>query len=263
MLSCVDVVAAEDTRVTRHLLAHYGIQAKIVSLREHNEVAQSDRLIELIQAGQSVALVSDAGTPGICDPGAEFVARARAAGVLVVPIPGPSALTCALSVLGWQMEAFAFRGFLPSQSGARRRALASLQSFDGGLVFYEAPHRVEDTLRDMLEVLGAERKCVVFRELTKKFEQVQAGSLSHICEWIAGDENHRRGEFVLAISGRPQIAEGPGVEAGKILSLLCAKLPTGEAVRIAAEITGLKRNELYDLALQQKKGALEGPRTDD
>lgn len=252
VLSAVDVVAAEDTRVTRHLLAHYGIEAKIVSLREHNEATQSGPLIDRMREGQSVALVTDAGTPGISDPGAGFVGRARAAGIAVWSLPGPSAITCALAALGWEAAAFRFHGFLPAQSGARKRALGALRHAHEVLAFYEAPHRIEETLADVVEVLGPERRCAVFRELTKKFEQFHQGTAAEVRAWLSEDENHRRGEFVLVLAGAPEGSESSTVDAARVLALLCEKLPTKEAVRIAGEITGRKRNELYDLALQHK-----------
>lgn len=266
VLAAVDVVAAEDTRITRHLLAHYGIEAKIVSLREHNEVRQSQALVALMLAGQSVALVSDAGTPAICDPGAEFVGQAREAGVKVWPVPGASALTCALSSLGWDIDNFSFHGFLPSQGGARKRVLTGLRLAPGALVFYEAPHRIEETLGDFVAVFGEARRCAVFRELSKKFEQFQQGTTAQVLEWLLADENHRRGEFVLVVAGagvQEGAAAAPAIEVGRVLALLCEKLPTKEAVRIAAEITGRKRNELYDLALQHKPTLTNTPSSDD
>lgn len=259
VLSAADVVAAEDTRITRHLLAHYGIEAKIVSLREHNEAQQSEHLIGLMREGQSVALVTDAGTPGISDPGAGFVGRARQAGVPVWPIPGASALTCALAGLGWEFDAFCFQGFLPAQSGARRRALQSLRDATHMQVFYEAPHRIEDTMADVQEIFGAQRSCALLRELTKKFEQVQQGSVTQLRAWLAEDSDHRRGEFVLIVAGAPAVERAPGLDAARVLELLCEKLPTKEAVRIAVELTGRKRNELYDLALRQRAGQDDPP----
>lgn len=252
VLSAADVVAAEDTRITRHLLAHYGIEAKIVSLREHNEVRRSDQLIDWMREGKSVALVTDAGTPGISDPGAVFVGRARQAGVPVWAIPGPSALTCALAGLGWAFDVFCFHGFLPQQPGARRRALQSLRERAPVMVFYEAPHRIEETLTDMQEAFGAERRCALLRELTKKFEQFKEGGLAQVRAWLAEDADRRRGEFVLVVEGGAAVEPAPGVDAERLLALLCERLPTKEAVRVAVELTGRKRNELYDLALRQQ-----------
>jgi len=229
VLSAVDIVAAEDTRVTRHLLAHYGIEAKIVSLREHNEARQAQWLVEQIQTGCSVALVSDAGTPGISDPGAGVVRRARAAGVNVWPVPGACALTAALSVLGWERaHHFAFFGFLPARGGDRFRMLKALAIQHETFVLYEAPHRIAETLDDLIAHLAAERPAGVFRELTKKFEQVQFGTLAELRAWMVR------------------------VDASRLLSLLTEHVPVKEAVRICAEVTGRKRNALYDLALQLK-----------
>lgn len=253
MLSAVDIVAAEDTRVTRHLLAHYGIEAKIVSLREHNEARQAQWLVEQIQTGCSVALVSDAGTPGISDPGAGVVRRARAAGVNVWPVPGACALTAALSVLGWERaHHFAFFGFLPARGGDRFRMLKALAIQHETFVLYEAPHRIAETLDDLIAHLAAERPAGVFRELTKKFEQVQFGTLAELRAWMEASENHRRGEFVLIVQGADEVDAGVSVDASRLLSLLTEHVPVKEAVRICAEVTGRKRNALYDLALQLK-----------
>lgn len=252
VLSAVDLVAAEDTRITRHLLAHYGINAKIVSLREHNEAREAQRLVALMQQGQSIALVTDAGTPGISDPGSIFVGKARAAGVGVWPIPGPSAVVCALSVLGWDAGSFSFHGFLPSRGRERREILGKLKALAGVIVLFEAPHRIVETLRDLAEACGEVRPCAVFRELTKKFEESKAGSLAEVLAWIQEDENHQRGEFVLVLEGAQPEKSVPSLDTARLVELLCEKLPTKEAVRIATEISGEKRNDLYEMALKYK-----------
>lgn len=252
VLAAADLIAAEDTRITRHLLAHYGINAKIVSLREHNEAREAQRIIELIRQGQSIALVTDAGTPGISDPGAILVKAAREADISVWPIPGACAAISALSVSGWDSEKFSFLGFLPSKGGDRRRALEKLKTRTGLQILYEAPHRIEDTLRDLTEVLGADRPCALFRELTKKFEQSKIGPLGAVLTWVLEDENRRRGEFVLILEGAAPSERSQGMATERVLELLCAQLPTKEAARIAAEITGEKRNTLYEMALKYK-----------
>lgn len=251
-MSAVDLIAAEDTRVTRHLLSHYGLSAKIVSLREHNEAREAARLVTMMQEGKSVALVTDAGTPGVSDPGAVFVGKARSAGVKVWPVPGPSAAICALSVLGWEGTQFLFHGFLPSQRRARVQVLEGLKKFPYKLVFYESPHRIVETIRDMAECYGASRQCAVFRELTKKFEESNFAPLPEILAWLDEHEDHRRGEFVLIVEGGQERSAPRAVSPERVLALLCEKLPTKDAVRLAADITGGKRNELYGLALKLK-----------
>ena len=257
VLSAVDLIAAEDTRVTRHLLSHYGLSAKIVSLREHNEVREAVRLVTLMQQGQSIALVTDAGTPGVSDPGSVFVNKARSGGVKVWPIPGPSAAICALSVLGWESTEFLFQGFLPSQKRARVRVLQELKTLPYKLVFYESPHRILETLRDMAECFGPQRKAGVFRELTKKFEESKIASLSEVLTWMLEHEDHQRGEFVLIVEGGQEKAAPYALTPERVLALLCEKLPTKDAVRLAADITGGRRNELYRMALKLKSLAHE------
>ncbi len=257
VLSAVDLIAAEDTRVTRHLLSHYGLNAKIVSLREHNETRQAQRLVTLMQQGQSIALVSDAGTPGVSDPGSIFVSKARSEGVKVWPIPGPSAVICALSVLGWENPEFLFHGFLPSQQRARLQVLGALNTLPFKLVFYESPHRILETLRDLAECFGSHRRCAVFRELTKKFEEGKIASVSEVLAWMLEHEDHQRGEFVLIVEGGQEKAASYAISPERVLALLCDKLPTKDAVRLAADITGGKRNELYQMALKLKNATNE------
>lgn len=252
VLAGADLIAAEDTRVTRHLLTHYGINAKIVSLREHNETREAPRIIEQIRQGQAVVLVTDAGTPGISDPGAILVNAARAAGVSVWPIPGPCAAVCALSASGFDAQTFSFHGFLPPKAGERRKAMEALKSLTGLQILYEAPHRIEDTLRDLVAVLGGERPCALFRELTKKFEESKFGSLAQVLAWLGEGEHRDRGEFVIVIQGAEQVERSVAIGTERILALLCEHLPTKDAARIAAEITGEKRNLLYELALNYK-----------
>jgi len=246
------VIACEDTRHTRRLLEHFGIGAKLLALHEHNEEEAARRLNDLLAAGKTVAMVSDAGTPAISDPGARAVARVRAAGHRVVPIPGPNAAIAALSAAGVADAHFLFYGFLPAKSGARRSEIEALRPLPFALVFYEAPHRVADTVSDLAALLEASRTVIVARELTKLFESVEAMPLGGAGAWLAADENRRRGEFVLIVSGAPG-DEGRDRDAERILRLLLAELPLKQAVKLAAEITGAHRNALYRQALDLKE----------
>jgi 16S rRNA (cytidine1402-2'-O)-methyltransferase len=253
ILKSAHIVAAEDTRNTSHLLGHFGISAKLMALHEHNEQIAAPKVIEALQAGKTVALVSDAGTPAVSDPGTLLVRAVRAAGLPVVPLPGPSAVICALSAAGLDAPHFLFYGFLPSKPANRRKALAPLQSLPYTLAFYEAPHRIVETVADLLAVLGGEREIVFARELTKLFESIHNCKLADAPAWLAGDSNRQRGEFVLLVSGAPTLEEqGIDPEAQRILTLLLGELPLKQAVKLAAEISGEKKNALYELALQIK-----------
>ena len=252
VLRSADLVAAEDTRTSQALLAAYGIQAKMVALHEHNEAAGATRLVAEMQAGKSVAYISDAGTPGISDPGAKLVQAAREAGLPVVPVPGPSAAATALSVAGLEGP-WLFFGFLPAKAAARRKALAELAPLPHALVFYEAPHRVEECVDDLLAVLGGERTLLFGRELTKRFEQLHACPLAEAPAWLAEDENHRRGEFVLVVSPPARVESEDQTEARRVLEILLEELPLKQAAHLAAKLTGGRKNALYDLALELKK----------
>lgn len=252
VLRSADLVAAEDTRTSQALLAAYGIQAKMVALHEHNEAAGATRLVAEMQAGKSVAYISDAGTPGISDPGAKLVQAAREAGLPVVPVPGPSAAAAALSVAGLEGP-WLFFGFLPAKAAARRKALAELAPLPHALVFYEAPHRVEECVDDLLAVLGGERTLLFGRELTKRFEQLHACPLAEAPAWLAEDENHRRGEFVLVVSPPARVESEDQTEARRVLEILLEELPLKQAAHLAAKLTGGRKNALYDLALELKK----------
>ncbi|MCC7547216.1 MAG: 16S rRNA (cytidine(1402)-2'-O)-methyltransferase [Burkholderiales bacterium] len=252
VLESVDLIAAEDTRVSRRLLNHLGVRTALTAVHEHNEASASARVIELLQRGGSVALVSDAGTPAISDPGALLVRRVRDAGLRVVPVPGPSALTAALSVAGLAQREFLFLGFLPPQAAARRRALEAVRGLACALVLYEAPHRVRECIGDLTDTLGGARELLVARELTKLFEQVHACPLAEAGAWFDADENRTRGEFVLVIGPPPTAQDGALDEALRVLRLLLAELPLRQAVKLCAEITGVKRNLLYERALELK-----------
>jgi 16S rRNA (cytidine1402-2'-O)-methyltransferase len=252
-LKTVDVVAAEDTRVTGRLLARYGITRRLIPVHEHNERYALRQVLELLSSGLSVALTSDAGTPTLSDPGALLVAAARQAGHAVIPIPGPNAAVAALSAAGFTAPHHLFYGFLPARAAARRRALAGLAQLPFTLVFYEAPHRVEECVADLHAVLGGDRRIVLARELTKMFESLHASTLAEAEDWLAADATHRKGEFVLIVEGAAEAAALSADSARRVLAALLAELPLKRAVAVAAKITGGKRNEIYKLALQLKK----------
>jgi len=252
-LKTVDVVAAEDTRHTAQLLGHFGIQAKLSALHEHNERHAGQKLVELLQSGQSVALVSDAGTPGISDPGMLLVAMAQAAGVHVVPIPGANAAITALSAAGMDAPHFLFYGFLPPKAAQRRGGLETLSELPYCLVFYEAPHRVLDSVADLVSVLGETRTITFARELTKTFETIHTCLLGDALAWLENDPNQQRGEFVLLVEGAPVANERAiSRDAQNTLEILLRDLPLKQAVKLAAEISGVKKNALYELALTLK-----------
>lgn len=248
----VEAVAAEDTRVTRRLLAHYGIAKRLIPVHEHNEKRAADGILALLREGRSVALTCDAGTPAISDPGAQLVAAARAAGFPVSPVPGPNAAVAALSVSGFTSPHHLFYGFLPARTGARRRALTALAELPYTLVFYEAPHRVQECLSDLLAVLGGERRIVIARELTKLFESLHACTLAEAADWLASDSVRRKGEFVLLVEGA-EAQEPDRAAAGDALGVLLSELPLKQAVGLAARITGGRKNELYRQALAMRK----------
>ncbi len=252
VLAAADVVAAEDTRNTAHLLTHHGISTnRMIAVHQHNERGAAEKIIARLQAGQSVAFVSDAGTPAVSDPGALLVQAVRAAGLRVIPIPGASAVMAALSAAGLNEPHFLFYGFLPNKSAARRTTLQSLISYPCTLVFYEAPHRIVECVADLCAVLGGERQFVLAREITKLFETIHACALRDAEAWLQSDSNRQRGEFVLLVSGAVTQA-GLSVETLNTLSLLLEELPLKQAVQLAAKISGANRNELYQRALQIK-----------
>ncbi len=252
VLAQADVVAAEDTRNTAHLLSYHAIRAKqLVAVHQHNERGAADKIITQIQSGMSVAFVSDAGTPAVSDPGALLVQAVLAAGLRVVPIPGASAAVAALSAAGLNEPHFLFYGFLPNKSAARRATLLTLQEHPYTLVFYEAPHRIVECVQDLCAVLGADRRIVLAREITKLFETIHACTLGEAEAWLLSDSNQQRGEFVVLVSAAvPQ--QGLSLETQRILKLLLAELPLKQAVQLATQISGAGRNELYPLALQLK-----------
>ena len=253
VLKRVDAVAAEDTRITRRLLQHYGIVTPLIAVHEHNERRAAQKILGLLTQGKSVALVTDAGTPAISDPGAVAVAAVRDAGYAVVPVPGANAAVGALSAAGLAAAHFLFYGFLPQQAGARRRELAALKNLPYVLVFYEAPHRVIGSVADIATVLGGGRTITIARELTKLFESVHACKLADAAAWFADDANRSKGEFVLLVEGAPTGDATDAAESQRVLEILCKELPLRQAVKLAAEIAGGGRNDLYALALEMKK----------
>lgn len=244
----VGTIAAEDTRVTRVLLSHYGISARLISLHEHNERDRVDQLAHLLRTGQDVALVSDAGTPAVSDPGARLVRELRGRGFLVVPIPGPSATIAALSASGEESPHFLFYGFLPPKAAARRKALQKLRSLPWTLVFFEAPHRVADCIQDLSQLFGGARRVCVARELTKLHETIHAGALADAPAWLAGP-HQEKGEFVLVVGAAEALPEDSGDESERVLRLLLQELPVSRAADLAAKITGRNRKTLYRRAL--------------
>lgn len=253
VLKAVDVIAAEDTRHTSGLLSHYAIRKKLVAVHEHNEHQSAEQLLSRLRAGESVALVTDAGTPGISDPGAVVVDIVRQAGIVVVPVPGASAVIAALSASGIRQNGFSFIGFLPASGSQRRKMLESLKAQKTILVFYEAPHRVVESVEDMAAVLGGERKLTIARELTKTFETFHSCRLDEAVAWLQADPNQQRGEFVLLVESLPEAASAEiAPEVDRVLRLLMAELPLKQAVKLAAEISGEKKNALYEYGLKIK-----------
>jgi len=248
VLKSVPWVAAEDTRHSAPLLKHLGSAARLLPAHEHNEHEAAEKIVALLAGGQSVALVSDAGTPGISDPGARVVAAVRAAGHRVVPIPGACAAIAALSAAGLADQRFLFVGFLPSKTSQRRQAIAELAGEPAALVIYEAPHRILETVADLAETLPGERTVVIAREVTKLFETIHALPLAEALAWLQADPNRQRGEFVLMISGAT--ASPADAEGERVLKLLLADgLPVKQAAKLAAAISGGSKNELYQRAL--------------
>ena len=247
-------VAAEDTRHTAPLLRHFGSGARLLPAHEHNEEAAARQVIARLDDGESVALLSDAGTPAISDPGARLVARVRESGFRVVPLPGPCAAVTALSAAGLSDPHFLFYGFLPAKTRQREEALRSLRDVTCALIFYEAPHRILAAVESLASVLGTMRTLVLARELTKLFETIHVCSLGEASDWLRADDNRQRGEFVLIVSGADAAAaEGLDQEGVRVLTLLLEEgLPVRQAAKLAHAITGMAKNALYDRALAWK-----------
>jgi 16S rRNA (cytidine1402-2'-O)-methyltransferase len=252
----VDAIAAEDTRHSSGLLSHFGISKKLIAVHEHNEQQSAEKLLAQLINGENIALVTDAGTPAVSDPGAIVVKIVREAGIKVVPIPGASAVIAALSASGITQNGFHFYGFLPASGAARRKILEQLKAQIVTLVFYEAPHRIIECVEDIAKVLGDERQITFCRELTKTFETIYTCPASRANAWLQADANQQRGEFVLLIEAAPVVEmQEISEEAQRVLKCLLAELPLKQAVALATEITNLKKNDLYEFALKLKQEA--------
>jgi len=255
VLKSADAIGAEDTRNSATLLAHHGIATRMFAAHEHNEAQAAEKVIALLREGKRVALISDAGTPAVSDPGARLVRAVREAGCAVIPVPGANAAVTALSAAGFEGP-FHFAGFLPAKSAARRAALRTLAALPATLVLYEAPHRITDLAADLAADLDGARRIVLARELTKRFESIHGTTAGEIVAWLAGDANRQRGEFVVLIeAAAPADAEEVSAEALRVLGLLLEEMPVKGAAKLAAAITGAARNALYARALEMKKGA--------
>ena len=246
----VDLIAAEDTRHSQRLLQHYDISTRLTSLHDHNESQRAIQLMEKLKLGQNIALISDAGTPLISDPGYGFVRRCREADVKVVPLPGPCAAITALCAAGLATDRFKFEGFLPVKAVAKQQALQRLLTETSTSVFYESPRRVVDTVKNIVAELGENRQMVVAKELTKTFETFYSGSAQACLNWLEADTNHQRGEFVLMIAGEKQDQSEVSADALSLLKLLMKELPLKKAAAVTAEQYGLKKNQLYQLGLE-------------
>jgi 16S rRNA (cytidine1402-2'-O)-methyltransferase len=252
VLTYVDIIACEDTRHTQRLLSAYSIKNKTLSLHDHNERQRQDYVATLLQEGKSIALVSDAGTPLISDPGFHLVRHCRQLNLPVSPIPGACAAIAALSVAGLPTDRFSFEGFLPSKTGARQATLANLLEEPRTMVFYDAPRRAIDTVEDIVKVLGGERQVVISRELTKTFETIHSNTAENLLAWLKEDPNQLKGEMVLIIEGKKIDANAIPAKAIATLKLLLAEMKPKTACAITAEIYGVKKNALYEIALEMK-----------
>lgn len=253
-LQTVALIAAEDTRHSSRLLSHFDIKTPCIAYHDHSDDTRVDQLVARLQGGESIALISDAGTPLVSDPGYRLVRSARQAGIQIVPIPGACAMIAALSAAGLPSDRFAFEGFLPAKQVARCAQLQSLAADPRTLIFYEAPHRILETLQDMAQVFGADREVVMARELTKTFETIKGNRVSELAAWVESDSNQQRGEIVLLVHGAPkQENEAMTPEQMHIMKVLLDELPVKQAASIGAKLTGLKKNFLYDWALQQSE----------
>lgn len=251
-LSIVDAVACEDTRNTGHLLTRYGLSKNLIAAHQHNEREVADKLISRLQAGERIALVSDAGTPAVSDPGARIVDAVRTAGLRVIPLPGASAAITALSASGLLNDQFYFVGFLPAKAKQRESVLSGLQAVAATMVFYEAPHRITETVEALAAAFEPTRHIVFARELTKLFEETHRCTLAEAVAWINADAKRQKGEFVVLLEGAPSAGDQDQIEAERILSILLQECSVKQAAALAAQITGQKKNALYDRALAMR-----------
>ena len=254
-LKGVDIIFAEDTRNTRKLLTHYRIQQKLYSLHEHNEAEKTQEIIRLLEQGSNIALVSDAGTPLISDPGYRMVKDVSKQGFTIVPIPGPSAIITALSIAGLPTERFTFEGFLPSKPSARRSVLENNKHEERTHVYYESSHRIENSIKDLCDIYGKKREVVLARELTKLYEDIFRGTLEQLVDWISAESVRKKGEFVLILHGfiTKSDDDANDISSEDLLKILLNELPVKQAAGLAAKITGQAKNKLYKQALSLAK----------
>lgn len=250
VLGQVSVIAAEDTRHSQHLLAHFAIRTPLTAYHDHNEAQQTPVLIDKLRNGASIALISDAGTPLLSDPGYRLVNAAHEAGIQVSPLPGPCAAIAALSAAGLATDRFMFAGFAPAKTTARKQFFEGLVRETATLVFYESSHRIVDSLQDMRDVLGGQRLILLAREISKTFETLHRTDLATLCEWVQADANQQKGEFVLVVQGADKQAAGAALDVAAVLGILLEELPLKQASALAARITGEKKNQVYKMALE-------------
>ncbi|MEO8407082.1 MAG: 16S rRNA (cytidine(1402)-2'-O)-methyltransferase [Oxalobacteraceae bacterium] len=259
-LALVDAVACEDTRNTGHLLTHYGLSKTMIAAHQHNEREIAEKLIVRLQAGERIALVSDAGTPAVSDPGARIVDAVRSAGLRVLPLPGPSAAITALCASGLLCDQFHFVGFLPAKARQRELALQQLRTMQATLIFYEAPHRISEAVDALAAAFGGQRQIVFARELTKLFEEIHRCPLADAAAWVAADAHRQKGEYVLLLEGAAPAADEGDAEAERVLRILLTECPLKQAAALGAQITGHKKNALYELALRLKAASAQNPK---
>lgn len=250
ILQSVDLIAAEDTRHSGFLLQHFAIKTPSVSLHDHNEQQRSETLLTRLQQGESIALISDAGTPLISDPGYKLVSLVRAHGIPVIPIPGSCAVIAALSASGLPSDRFSFEGFLPSKQGARLQTLEKLATDTRTLIFYDSPRRLQSTLTDMVTLFGEQRRVCLARELTKLHETINTKPLAELLDWVSNDANQQRGECVVLVEGAKQHQDASEVEVNRVLSLLLKELPVKKAAAITSSLLGVSKNNAYEMALK-------------
>lgn len=253
ILSLCSAVACEDTRMTGQLLSRLGIDKSLLAAHQHNEREVAEKIIHRLRAGERIALVSDAGTPAVSDPGARIVDAVLTAGLRVIPVPGASAAIAALSVSGLAADQFHFVGFLPARDKQRDTVLGLLKNSTATLVFYEAPHRIVETIASMVKAFGPDRRILIARELSKVFEQVHRCALSEALNWLSSDDNHQRGEFVLLVEASPAKDEAALDQALRVLDILLEECSVSQAAALTSRITGMKKNQLYEIALKRSE----------
>ena len=253
LLSLADAIACEDTRNTSQLLSRYGISKPLIAAHQHNEREVAEKILQRLQAGERIALVSDAGTPGVSDPGAKIVDAIKQAGLPVSPLPGASAAISALSASGLIHDRFYFVGFLPAKAGQRDSTLRSFIHTEATLIFYEAPHRIVDSVQALLDVFGPDRQIVLAREVTKLFEEIQRCPLKEAPAWLKSDAHREKGEYVILLEAAAESASDQDLEARRVLGILLEECSVKQAAALAAQLTGLKKNALYQMALEMKQ----------